>query len=353
MMVRRGTAGGTSGAEGAPRHIPVLLNEMLTALSPRDGETYIDGTFGAGGYSRAILEAAPEARVLAIERDPDALRGGADLVAELGGRLTLAPGRFGGMAGHAAANGVTAVDGIVLDIGVSSMQLDQAERGFSFMAEGPLDMRMERDGPSAATVVNEAEEGLIADILFHLGEERRSRAVARAIVRARDAAPLATTADLARVVEKALGRARGDEKHPATRTFQALRIWVNAELDELLQGLRAAEVLLKPGGRLVVVTFHSLEDRIAKRFLAQRSGRTEGGSRHAPQDSAASTPPSFRIVNQRPLTASAGELDANPRARSAKLRSALRTEAPAWPGGDASDLGLPVFDTERRGRGRR
>lgn len=352
MMARRGTAGGSSGAEGAPRHIPVLLAEVLATLAPGAGETFIDGTFGAGGYTRAILDAELQAQVIAIDRDPDALAAGAELVAEAAGRLRLFSGRFGDMADIAAEAGVTAVDGVVLDIGVSSMQLDEAERGFSFMTDGPLDMRMERSGPSAASVVNEADEGLIADILFHLGEERRARAVARAIVRAREKAPFATTGDLARVVEKALGRPRGDDKHPATRTFQALRIWVNAELDELAHGLSAAEKLLKPGGRLVVVTFHSLEDRIVKRFLALRSGRASAASRHAPPGAAPEANPSFQIVNQRPLTPSEDELAANPRARSAKLRAARRTDAPAWPSSEAAEMGLPVIETGG-GRGRR
>ncbi len=313
----------------SPRHIPVLLSEVLAELAPAAGETYIDGTFGAGGYTRAILEAA-DCRVIAIERDPSAFAAGAPMVEEFGGRLMLAPTTFSDMEEAARTSGVETVDGVVLDIGVSSMQLDDAERGFSFLRDGPLDLRMSQEGPSAADVVNRTEEGALADILYQLGEERRSRAIARAIVRARGEAPIETTRALAEIVERVLGRPRPNDKHPATRTFQALRIHVNDELGELSRGLRAAERLLKPGGRLAVVTFHSLEDGIVKRFLAERAGKTAGGSRHLPEPTARRRDPSFRIVNTRGVTPNKKETDANPRARSARLRVGIRTEAPAW-----------------------
>lgn len=312
-------------------HIPVLISEVLEQLRPGPQETYIDGTFGAGGYTRAILQAAP-CRVIAIERDPTAFANGQALVAEFGGRLVLAPTTFSNMEQPAREAGLTHVDGVVLDIGVSSMQLDDPERGFSFLRDGPLDMRMSQSGPSAADVVNGAEEEDLADILYELGEERRSRAIARAIVKARDESPITTTKALAHIVERVLGRARGDEKHPATRTFQALRIHVNDELGELKRALEAAERLLKPGGRLAVVTFHSLEDRIVKHFLQERSGKTAGASRYLPEPAAAADAPSFRIVNTRGFTPNEKETDANPRARSARLRVGIRTDAPAWHG---------------------
>jgi 16S rRNA (cytosine1402-N4)-methyltransferase len=316
-----------------------MLAEVLAALAPRDGALYIDGTFGAGGYSSGILDAA-DTRVLGFDRDPSAVSAAAGLVARYEGRLDLVEARFGEMGEVAppiiAAAGVP-LAGIVLDIGVSSMQLDEAERGFSFQADGPLDMRMghaggrvsEGAGPSAAEVVNTAPERLIADILYQLGEERRSRAIASAIVRRRAEQPLASTRDLAEIVTRVLGRPRPGERHPATRTFQALRIWVNDELGELARALLAAEALLPPGGRLVVVTFHSLEDRIVKQFMAMRTGRTPGMSRHLPAVTALPEP-SFRIVNSKPLIPSNEEIAANPRARSARLRAAERTEAPAW-----------------------
>jgi 16S rRNA (cytosine1402-N4)-methyltransferase len=322
------------------RHIPVLLSEVLEALQPQAGHTYIDGTFGAGGYTRAILEAA-DCRVLALDRDPTAYAAGQALVREFPDRLTLTLAEFGEMEQQAREQGMAEVDGVVLDIGVSSMQLDDAERGFSFMRDGPLDMRMALDGPSAADVVNTAKEEHLADIVYQLGEERRSRAVARAIVRARESSPIVTTKELADIVSRALGGRRGDDKHPATRTFQALRIYVNDELGQLANGLAAAERLLKPGGKLVVVTFHSLEDRIVKRFFTVRSGRQTRGSRHLPEQSLKSSSPSFLIVNSRPLTPSKGELEVNPRARSARLRAGTRTDAPAVPL-DLHDLGVPA-----------
>ena len=334
----------------APRHVPVLLDEVLHHLQPAAGDRFVDGTFGAGGYTRALLAAAPGVRVLAIERDPDARAAGAGIVAEAGGRLELVAGRFGDMARIAAAHAVSPVAGVVLDIGVSSMQLDVGERGFSFMVDGPLDMRMERDGPSAADIVNRSDEGDLADLIFGLGEERQSRRVARAIARARATRPIETTRELARIVEEALGRRHDDDRHPATRTFQALRIAVNDELGELMRGLAAAEALLPPNGRLVVVTFHSLEDRIAKRFLARRSGRQGAGSRHGPPSVRDGQAPSFHLVNHRPATASDAELARNPRARSAKLRAAIRTDAAALPPESPAEIGIPdVPEILRRG----
>lgn len=309
------------------RHIPVLLGEVIDALAPIDGGVYVDGTFGAGGYSNALLGAA-RTRVYAIDRDPQALAGGEAMASQSNGRLTLLMGRFGAMDEILAEQNITRVDGIALDIGVSSMQIDEAARGFSFMQDGPLDMRMSADGPSAADVVNGADEKLIADVLFFYGEERRSRAIARAIVAARVQAPILTTKALADLVAAVLGR--GSAIHPATRTFQALRIYVNGELDELALGLSAAERLLKEEGRLAVVTFHSLEDRIVKNFLAERSGKVPSVSRHQPPV-ARTNDASFALLNRKPIIASEREMARNPRARSAKLRAAIRTGAAAMP----------------------
>ena len=303
-------------------HIPVLLDEVLQALAPGPGDTVVDATFGAGGYSRALLEQG--ARVYAFDRDPDAIREGGALVAQYPDRLSLHPHRFSEMAQEMRRLGVPAVDAVVMDIGVSSMQLDQAERGFAFSAEGPLDMRMSREGPSAADFLNSAREEEIADVLYTYGEERQSRRVARAIVAAR---PLRSTGDLARVVRKALGYHAGAPKDPATRSFQAVRIHVNAELDELEAGLRAAEVLLREGGRLAVVTFHSLEDRIVKRFLREAAGANSGTSRHLPEIVAGSSP-TFAALSKG-IRPSEAEIVRNPRARSATLRAAVRTAAPA------------------------
>ncbi len=325
------------------RHVPVLLSSVLESLKPRDGEIYIDGTFGAGGYTRAILGAA-NCRVLALDRDPNAIANAQEVCEQFADRLTLIEAPFSTMDEVAKAQGVPLVDGIVLDIGVSSMQLDDPERGFSFQAEGPLDMRMSSRGRTAADVVNETDEETLARILYLLGEERRSRAIAKVIVKARAQAPLQTTRDLAQLVERVLGGRKADRLHPATRTFQALRIYVNDELGELANGLSAAERCLKPGGRLVVVTFHSLEDRIAKRFLTARSGKQGRGSRHFPDESLNPVPPSFQIVNSRPLTPSKGELDVNPRARSARARAAIRTEAAPWPL-NPTELGLPETES--------
>ena len=312
-------------AASASAHIPVLAEEVVHALAVAPGETHVDGTFGAGGYSKAILEKGA-ARVIAFDRDPEAIQAGESLVASSGGRLTLVPERFSRMRQALTTQGVDRVDGVTLDIGVSSMQLDQADRGFSFQNDGPLDMRMGGDGLSAADFVNNAGEAEIADVLFHYGEEPKSRRVARFIVAAR---PIERTGQLADVVRKALGHHAGMKKDPATRTFQAIRIHVNEELQELEGGLAAAEQVLAPGGRLAVVTFHSLEDRIVKRFLKSRSGSEAGGSRHRPAASQAGPAPTFEAVGK-PVRASAAELSANPRARSATLRAARRTDAPAW-----------------------
>lgn len=325
---------------GAP-HISVLLSEVIECLQPRAGETYIDGTFGAGGYTRAILDAA-DCKVLALDRDPRAIASGAALLSGFNGRLTLVEAPFSSLEDVSRGRlGLDAVDGVVLDIGVSSMQLDEAERGFSFMHDGPLDMRMSAHGENAADFLNTAEEFEIANVIYTYGEEHRSRAIARAIVKARDVKPLSRTRELADLVARVFHGRKVDGRHPATQTFQALRIHINDELGELARALSAAERLLTPGGRLVVVTFHSLEDRIVKRFLTSRSGKEIRVSRHLPEQLIKSAQPSFRIVNPRPLTPSKGELDLNPRARSARLRAAIRTEAPSWPL-DVNELALPV-----------
>lgn len=308
----------------AAPHIPVLRDEAVAALAVAPGETHVDGTFGAGGYSDAMLEQGA-ARIFAFDRDPQAIEAGEAQAAASGGRLTLVPERFSRMRQALRSRGVEEVDGVALDIGVSSRQLDQAERGFSFMRDGDIDMRMTPEGRSAADIVNDAPEAELADILYHYGEEKQSRRVARAIVAAR---PLTRTGELADVVRKALGHHPGIKKDPATRTFQALRIAVNEELSELEEGLDAAEQILRPGGRLAVVTFHSLEDRIVKRFLKARGGLTSAGSRHLPLK-AAGPAPTFSDV-AKPVRPGAAEIAANPRARSATLRAARRTAAPAW-----------------------
>lgn len=309
----------------ATRHIPVLGAEAVDLLNPRGGGIYVDATFGAGGYSRAILDAA-DTRVIGIDRDRTAIAGGFDLVDRSNGRLTLVEDRFSNLAEVCAAQGASRVDGVVMDVGVSSMQVDEAGRGFSFRLDGPLDMRMGHDGPTAADVVARASEADLANIIYIFGEERHSRAVARAVVAARKETPITTTRALAEIVGKVVW-AKPGEIHPSTRTFQALRIFVNEELDELHLALAAAERVLKPGGRLVVVSFHSLEDRMVKNFLAER-GKTGGGSRHLPE--VAQSAPSFRILTKRPVTAGDDEVRANPRARSAKLRAAERTDAPPF-----------------------
>ena len=307
------------------RHLPVLVDEVVAQLDAAPGETHVDGTFGAGGYTRAILSKGV-ARVFAFDRDPDAIRYGEALAASSGGRLTLVPERFSRMRQALAARGVDQVDGVVLDIGVSSMQLDEAERGFSFQGDGPLDMRMAQEGESAADFLNHADEAEIADVIYELGEEPKSRRIARAIVAAR---PIERTGQLAEIVRKAVGYNPGMKKDPATRTFQAIRIHVNQELAELEGGLAAAERVLLPGGRLAVVTFHSLEDRIVKRFLKERSGALPSGSRHRPAANETGPAPTFEAVGKA-VRPGAAELDANPRARSATLRAARRTTAPAW-----------------------
>ena len=308
---------------GAP-HVPVLLDEVIAALAPAPGAVIVDATFGAGGYTRRLLDAG--AHVHAFDRDPDAIAAGEAWpeTRENPPRLVLHPRRFSELVAALAEAGLAQVDGLVMDIGVSSMQLDQAERGFAFSLDGPLDMRMGQDGDSAADFLNTAAEGDIADVLFQYGEERQSRRVARAIVAAR---PLESTGQLAQVVRKALGHRPGAPKDPATRSFQAIRIHVNAELDELAAGLGAAEVLLRPGGKLAVVSFHSLEDRIVKQFLRDASGAVANMSRHLPQ-SAPEFAPTF-VGLGKALRPSEAELQRNPRARSATLRSATRTIAPA------------------------
>tara|TARA_B100001750_G_scaffold247285_1_gene272500 strand:- start:1938 stop:2864 length:927 start_codon:yes stop_codon:yes gene_type:complete len=299
-------------------HIPVMMNEVLDALQVRDGEVYVDGTFGAGGYTSAILNAA-QCSVIAIDRDPTAIQAGQDIAEKFSPRLTLVQDQFGNVARHIDQT----VDGFVLDIGVSSMQLDQAERGFSFMREGPLDMRM-GGGESAADLISSIAEEDLANLIYKYGEDRQSRRIAKAIVAAREEADIKTTLQLAEIVEKAIPRKRGDKIHPATRTFQALRIAVNDELGELERALEASIHILKPGGRLVVVTFHSLEDRIVKNFLRDHSDRIEAKNKYAANDIAVTEP--YELKYRKAVLASKEEAAINPRARSAKLRAAIRTE---------------------------
>ena len=308
-------------------HAPVLLDEVIEALAPKAGDVIIDATFGAGGYTRAIL--ATGAEVIALDRDPTVQRHADAVANDFPGKFQLVRTAFSGLSDAFADSGKARLDGVVFDIGVSSMQLDEAERGFSFMRDGPLDMRMSGEGESAADIVNGWDHGPLAHILKQYGDERQSGRIATAILRRRTTQPFARTLDLADVVEKALGGRRGAPTHPATRTFQALRIAVNEELSELEQGLAAAERILKTGGRLAVVTFHSLEDRIVKAFFAERAGRLPGGSRHAPPV-ADGPPPTFEMIFKGHRDPSDAEVDANPRARSAKLRAGVRTDAPAW-----------------------
>ena len=310
-----------------PVHAPVMLAEVLEALQPAPGRLIVDGTFGAGGYSLAILRAGAD--VLALDRDPSTARYAAPLKAVFKDRFTWTLSRFSDIEGCLAGAGREACEGVALDLGVSSMQLDEPERGFSFMREGPLDMRMGDEGRSAADIVNAAEPGELVRILRLYGEEPKARRIVQVLARRRAERPFVTTLDLAETVERAVGGRRGAKVHPATRTFQALRIAVNEELDELEAGLGAAERALAPGGRLAVVTFHSLEDRIVKAFLTDRAGLRPAGSRHRPP-AAAGPEPSFTLLFGGVRTASEAELAANPRARSAKLRAAQRTAAPAW-----------------------
>ncbi|MEX6504769.1 16S rRNA (cytosine(1402)-N(4))-methyltransferase RsmH [Jiella sp. M17.18] len=333
-----GHGGSEDPAVGGPaRHVPVLLSDVVAALAPAAGEVVVDGTFGAGGYTRAILAAG--ANVLAIDRDPSAIAAAAPLVAEAAGRLTLVEGRFGDLEAIVAAHAGGAADAVVLDIGVSSMQIDEADRGFSFQKDGPLDMRMGAAGPTAADVVNRIKPGDLTRILGILGEERHAGRIARAIAARREERPFTRTLDLAETVAKVVGRSPKDRIDPATRSFQALRIFVNDELGELARALMAAERVLKPGGRLVVVTFHSLEDRIVKRFLRERSA-PPAASRHMPD--VAVTPPTFSSRNKA-VAASPEEAERNPRARSAKLRTGVRTDAP--PRADADALAFAALPT--------
>jgi 16S rRNA (cytosine1402-N4)-methyltransferase len=315
----------------SPLHKPVLLAEVIDALLPagrdHDGAIFVDGTFGAGGYTRALLDAA-NCTVFAIDRDPDAIKGAATLIERYPGRLHVIQGRFGDMARLLAERGVDAVSGITFDFGVSSMQLDQAARGFSFRFSGPLDMRMEQAGPSAAELVNAMAERPLADLIFTFGEERQARRIARAIVAARDLAPIETTDRLAEVVRRAIGGKPNPKAiDPATRTFQALRIAVNDELGEIDRGLAAAEQLLAPGGRLAVVSFHSLEDRRVKQFLRDRAGAAPKGSRHLPVAERDEQQPVFRLIAPGGIAASDAELAGNPRSRSARLRIAEKVAA--------------------------
>ena len=318
-------------APSAP-HTPVLLRSILTAVAPVEG-IWLDGTFGAGGYTRGFLEAGAE-RVIAVDRDPLAFEMAAEWAGDYGDRITMQQGVFSRMDEYAQD-----LDGVVLDLGVSSMQLDLAERGFSFMRDGPLDMRMSQDGPSAADLVNEAEEEILANILFQYGEERASRRIAKAIIRAREEAPITTTLRLSKLVEGCLPRSKPGQSHPATRSFQALRIAVNNEYSELFQGLMAAERALKPGGKLAVVTFHSVEDRMVKRFLTARAGAGGNANRFAPELEQAA--PQFTLKSRKAIGPDAQELDENPRSRSAKLRVATRTDAPSGEI-DAKSIGMPM-----------
>jgi 16S rRNA (cytosine1402-N4)-methyltransferase len=321
--------------DAAP-HIPVLLRPLLTAVAPVTG-VWLDGTFGAGGYTRGLLEAGAD-KVIAVDRDPLAFQMAASWAGAYGDRIQMVEGVFSRMDDYGQD-----LDGVVLDLGVSSMQLDQAARGFSFMKDGPLDMRMSQSGPSAADIVNTADEGVIADILFNYGEERASRRIARSIVKAREASPITTTLELARLIEGCLPRSKPGQSHPATRSFQALRIAVNDEYRELALGLAAAERVLKPGGKLAVVTFHSIEDRMVKRFLQARSGTAGRANRYAPQE--AETVAQFRQTTRKAIGPDDQELSENPRSRSAKLRVAIRTDAPAGDT-DPASLGMPMIKGE-------
>jgi 16S rRNA (cytosine1402-N4)-methyltransferase len=316
---------------GGP-HIPVLINSILKACGPIEGR-WLDGTFGAGGYTKQLLDAGAD-HVMGVDRDPLAFELADPWVGDYGNRITLQQGVFSRMDEYAED-----LDGVVLDLGVSSMQLDLAERGFSFMRDGPLDMRMSQDGPSAADIVNTAEEGMLANILFHYGEERASRRIATAILREREMEPITTTLRLAGIIEGCLPRSKPGQSHPATRSFQAIRIAVNDEYGELFRGLMAAERALKPGGQLAVVTFHSVEDRMVKRFLTARSGAGGNANRYAPELNV--VPAQFTVRSRKAIGPDEQELQDNPRSRSAKLRVAVRTDAPAGEV-DAKSIGMPT-----------
>ncbi len=319
-------------------HIPVLLRPLLQAVAPVTGR-WLDGTFGAGGYTRGLLDAGAE-QVIGVDRDPLAFELAKPWAGQYGGRLILQQGVFSRMDEYAQD-----LDGVVLDLGVSSMQLDLAERGFSFMKDGPLDMRMSQSGPSAADLIAELTEAQIADILFHYGEERASRRIAKAIVREREIEPITTTLRLAGIIESCLPRPKPGQSHPATRSFQGLRIAVNAEYEELFEGLLAAERALKPGGLLAVVTFHSVEDRMVKRFFQHRAGKTGRANRYAPEQE--ETPAQFELVTRKAVGPDDQELAENPRSRSARLRVGRRTDAAPGPI-SAKELGMPQLKETRK-----
>ena len=325
---------GAASTPSADPHIPVLLRPLLEAVAPVGG-VWLDGTLGAGGYTRGLLEAGAK-QVIGVDQDPLALEMAKSWVDD---RVKLVAGNFAKLDTYAEN-----LDGIVLDLGVSSMQLDQAERGFSFMKDGPLDMRMAQDGPSAADLIATMSEAEIANVLFLYGEERASRRIAKAIVKARAAAPITTTLELADLIAGQLPRSKPGQSHPATRSFQAIRIAVNGEYDALYQGLMASERALKPGGKLAVVTFHSTEDRMVKRFLQMRAGTTGNANRYAPE--AEQETPAFTLKSRKAIGPDAQELEENPRSRSAKLRVAIRSDAPADLAGETlapRDIGMPTL----------